>query len=161
LTAAGIVGDDLIGQSVENFNAVMKGDMKPQILSDSPEHLRTYFEGKTEFPVFVPAMKECTLVGGVIDDYHGLRVAHVMYKHGAQTIYLSQTCCETVMKREPSVISAEVKSDLTRTGWYRRTTPGGAAVVLWARGNTLCAAVAEMQEEHLMAHLATADSGAR
>jgi len=160
LTAAGILGDDLIGQSVANFRAVKKGDMKPQILSDSPENLRIFFEGKTEFPVFVPAMKECILVGGVIDDYHGLRIAHVMYKHGAQTIYLSQACCETVMKREPSVISAEVKNDLSRTGWYRHTTPGGAAVVLWARGKTLCAAVAEMQEEHLMAHLASADSGA-
>jgi hypothetical protein len=160
-TAAGVAGDDLIGESVANFRAVTRGEMKPQILSDRPEDLRSFFEGKTEFPVLVPSMKECTLVGGVVNDFHGLRVAHVVYRHGTQMIYLSQTCRETVMKREPRIISQEVKSDLDSTGWYRHTIPGGATVVLWAHGNTLCAAVAEMQEEGLMSQLQSADSEAR
>ena len=37
------------------------------------------------------------------------------------------------------------------------TAPGGAAIVLWVRGRTICAAVAPMDGTHLMAHIAEAD----
>jgi len=156
--SAGFVsGSDVVRQSASNYEAVLKGEIVPQVVSDCPDNVRTYFQGKTTFPVFIPAMKECTLVGGSINDYHGMRLAHVLYKHGLQFIYLYQVCRESVMKGDTLHLSREAKNDLDRTGWHCCTAPGGAAVVLWVRGRTLCAAVAPMNSQHLMAHLAEAD----
>ncbi len=156
--AAGFVsGNDIVRQSASNYEAVLKGTIVPQVMSDCPENVRSFFRGKTGFPVFIPAMKECTLVGGSINDYHGMRLAHVLYKHGLQYIYLYQACRESVMNGDTLHVSREVRSDLDRTGWHCCTAPDGAAVVLWVRGRTLCVAVAPMNSEHLMAHLAEAD----
>ena len=136
---------------------MLKGEIVPQVLSDRADNVRTYFNGKTEFPVFIPAMRECTLVGGIVNEYHGMRLAHVLYRHGRQMIYLYEACRESVMKGDTLHLSREAKADLERTGWHCCTAPDGAAVVLWVRGRTLCAAVAPMNSDHLMAHLAEAD----
>ncbi|HTY57285.1 MAG TPA: zf-HC2 domain-containing protein [Bacteroidota bacterium] len=156
--AAGFLsGSDIVHQSAANYEAVLRGEIVPQILSDRAENVRTYFNGKTEFPVFIPSMRECTLVGGIVNDYHGMRLAHVLYRHGRQMIYLYEACRESVMKGDTLHLSRAAKSDLERTGWHCCTAPDGAAVVLWVRGRTLCAAVAPMNSDHLMAHLAEAD----
>jgi hypothetical protein len=146
-----------VRQSASNYEAVLKGEIVPQVVSDRPEYVRAYFKGKTGFPVFIPAMKECTLVGGTVNEYHGMRLAHVVYKHGLQFIYLYQACRESVMKGDTLHLSREAKNDLERTGWHCCTAPDGAAIVLWVRGRTICAAVAPMNSGHLMAHLAEAD----
>jgi hypothetical protein len=156
-SAGFVTGSDIERQSASNYEAVLSGTIVPQVVSDRPENVRTFFRGKTGFPVFIPAMKECTLVGGSINDYHGMRLAHVLYKHGLQYIYLYQACRESVMKGDTLHISREARNDLDRTGWHCCTAPDGAAIVLWVRGRTLCAAVAPMNSEHLMAHLAEAD----
>lgn len=156
-TAGYVPGSDIVRQSASNYEAVLKGEIVPQVVSDRPENVRAYFKGKTGFPVFIPAMKECTLVGGVVNEYHGMRLAHVVYKHGLQCIYLYQACRESVMKGDTLQLSREAKNDLNRTGWHCCTAPDGAAIVLWVRGGTICAAVAPMNSGHLMAHIAEAD----
>jgi len=156
--SAGFVsGGDVVRQSASNYEAVLKGEIVPQVVSDRQENVRTYFQGKTSFPVFIPAMKECTLVGGVVNEYHGMRLAHVLYRHGFQLIYLCQVCRESVMKGDTLHLSREATNDLNRTGWHCCTAPGGVAVVLWIKGGTLCAAVSPMNSEHLMAHIAEGD----
>ena len=156
-TAGFVSGSDIVHQSASNYEAVLKGEIVPQVVSDRPEYVRAYFQGKTGFPVFIPAMKECTLVGGVANEYHGMRLAHVVYRHGLQFIYLYQACRESVMNGDTLHLSREAKNDLDRTGWHCCTAPGGAAIVLWVRGRTICAAVAPMNSGHLMAHIAEAD----
>jgi hypothetical protein len=156
-SAGFVYGNDIVHQSAFNYEALLKGDMVPQVVSDRPDNVRSYFNGKTGFPVFIPAMKECTLIGGGINEYHGMRLAHVLYKHGVQLIYLYQVCRESAMNGDTLHLSREAKTDLDRTGWHCCTAPDGAVVVLWVRGRTLFAAVSPMDSEHLIAHLSEAD----
>ena len=149
-------GDDMISQSVMNYSALLKGTIVPQVVSDVPDRVRAFFDGKTEFPVIVPVMKECTLVGGVLNDYRGVPLAHVMYKHGNQTIYVYQACRATVMEGKNLRLPPEALREIERSGCYRGTTPNGDGIVVWVKGATICAAVASMKGEHLLAHLADA-----
>ncbi len=154
-------GSDIISQSVNAYHAALKGEIPPQIVSEVPDCVKSFFNGKTEFPVLVPSMKECTLVGGGINDFRGTMMAHIVYKHGGQTISVYQACRETVMKGEKLHLPREALEELARTGWYCCTTPEGASIVVWTKGATLCAAVAPMNREHLMAHLVDGgDAGA-
>ena len=154
-------GSDIILQSVNAYQSVLKGDVPPQVASEFPDRVRSFFDGKTEFPVLVSAMKECTLVGGGLNEYQGTTLAHIVYKHGEQTISVYQACRETVMKGEKLHLPKAAREELARTGWYCGTTPDGASIVVWVKGATICAAVAPMKREHLMAHLMDAgDAGA-
>ena len=148
---------DIIGQSVRNYHAILKGDIVPQLASELPERLRSFFEARREFPVLIPVMKECTLVGGSMDEYNGTPLAHLVYMHGDQTIYLFQACRETVHRGERLRLPADAWTELERCGWYCGSTDDGDGVVVWVKDATICAAVSRMPGEHLMAHLAAAN----
>ncbi len=144
---------DFIVQSLENYNSLMKGEIKPQHASSVPENLLGFFTGKTDFPVILPKMKDCRLVGGASNEYSGMMLAHVMYKHDADMICMSQTCWEKVVRGEKISLPQEVKDELLRTGWFSKSYADGSTVVLWTKGRTLCAAVANMSKEDLIACL--------
>ena len=144
---------DFIIQSLENYNSVVKGELQPQLASSVPENLLGFFTGKTDFPVVLPKMKHCRLVGGASKEYSGMMLAHVMYKYDTEMICMSQTCWDKVVKGEKISLPQEVKDQLLRTGWFSRSYADGSTVVLWTRGRTLCAAVANMSKEDLIACL--------
>jgi len=150
---------NVIIQSLSNYHAVVNGNIKPQMISSEPELLRRFFSGKTEFSVFIPAMKECTLVGGVVNDFSGTMLAHVMYRHDSGIVYMYQACWNTVMKGDKLRLPEEAKVELQRTGWFTETHPDGDTVVLWRKGNTLCAAVARMSKQNLIACLTSENAG--
>ena len=102
-------------------------------------------------------MKDCILVGGVVNEYGGDKLAHVVYSRDNNVVYMCQACWERVQNGGKLNLPDEVKAELLRTGWYSRTLPDGGSVVLWTKGKTLCSAVARMSKEDLIACLTAAE----
>jgi hypothetical protein len=144
---------DIIRQSLANYRAMLTGDIKPQLVSSEPANLKEFFAGKTHFTIHVPEMKECTLLGGSLNDLGGEKVAHVMYRRDSGIVYVYQVCREMAMKGEKLSLSGNVRDELQRRGWFTKTLPNGDALVLWIRGGTLCTAVARMSSSDLVATL--------
>lgn len=153
LAAAAVT--DVIGQSHQNYEAILGGGLKPQMVSDQPDFVKSFFAGKTDFPVLVPSMKKCTLVGGGLNEVGGMKFAHVVYERNSDMIYLCQMCFESAMKGEKLRLPADAMHELEQTGWYVRKLPDGDALVLWSHGPTLCAALAGMSTDDLMTCLAS------
>lgn len=147
--------NDVIKQSYANYKTVAHGDMKPQLVSDNTENVQNFFEGKTRFPVVVPTMKGCKLVGGAVDEVSGEYLAHVVYSHNSEVVYLYETCWETVQVGKDFHLPQDVQDELKRSGWYAASDPEGHSLVMWTKGNTLCSAVAKMNKETLLACLNT------
>jgi hypothetical protein len=154
-STASLEGNNVIQQSLSNFRGVVNGDIKPQIVSNVPDDVRSFFSGKTEFPVLVLAMKHCTLVGAVLNDYSGVSLAHVVYKRDDDVVYMYQTCWETVMTGDKLQLPEDAKAELQQTGWFSEERPDGNTVVIWRSGKTLCAAVARMSKVDLITCLQT------
>lgn len=145
---------DVIEQSFANYKAVARGDLKPQLVSDNTENVQKFFDGKTQFSVVVPSMKGCRLVGGVVDEVSGEKLAHVLYNHDdSDVVYLYETCWQTVQDGKDFHLSQNVQDEIRRTGWYAASDPEGHSMVMWTKGNTLCSAVAKMDKETLLACL--------
>jgi anti-sigma factor RsiW len=141
---------DIVRQSVKHYDGVVKGTVAPAIVSDLPERVKSYFAGKAGFPVLVPKMKDLTLVGGVMDDAYGDPMAHLVYRHGNDTIAMTQAARESVMRGSGLSLSDSARAQLERIGWYREVTPDGRTVLLWVRGGTLCAAVSPRENDPIM-----------
>ncbi len=103
-------------------------------------------------------MKDCRLLGGLLDENSGAPAAHVVYMHDTEVIYICQVCWETVLKGEALNLPSTAIDELQRSGWYSETRPDGYTIVLWTKGNTLCSAVAMMSEADLIACLTSANS---
>jgi predicted nucleic acid-binding Zn ribbon protein len=141
---------------VTNYQAVVAGLIKPQLASSDPEMVRGLFAGIRDFQVIFPRMKECTLVGGVMNEFSGIQLAHVLYSHDTEVVYMYQTCWQTVMAGDKLNLPEAAKEELARTGWYSEELSDGNSIVLWKKGRTLCSAVARMSKNDLLACLADA-----
>jgi len=150
LTAAGFTPNNVVHQSVENYHKVLRGEITPQFLSSQKSEVQNFFAGKTDFPVRVPVMRQCTLVGAVVNQHEGAGLAHVVYRTGEDVIYLYQACWQTVQKGEKLELAPEIKADLVKAGWYLSGGPGADAIVLWKSGPTLCIAVSHMKSDRLL-----------
>jgi hypothetical protein len=153
-----VIPANVIDQSMTNYMAVVNGSILPQMAGSEPERLLDFFRGKTEFPVLLPRMKECELVGGVANEYAGVKLAHVVYRHAREVVYIYQACWEEVQKGERIHLPTAVREQLKATGWYSSSQPNGYSVVLWTKGRTLCSAVAHMSKEDLLACLTDGES---
>jgi anti-sigma factor RsiW len=153
LVHASLPGNDVLVQSFSNHLEVENGAIQPQLVSAEPERVRSFFTGKTGFPVLVRSMRECTLVGAVLNEHSGAPLAHIVYEHADQLIYVYQACWKTVETGEQLRLPAPVKSALEHTGMYTETRPDGRTVALWTEGETLCAAVARLDRDELLSCL--------
>jgi hypothetical protein len=153
LVHASLSGNDVLLQSFSNYLAVENGAIQPQLVSAEPERVRNFFTGKTGFPVLVRTMRECTLVGAVLNEHAGAPLAHIVYKHSDQIIYVYQACWKTVKTGEQLKLPATAQTSLARSGLYTETRSDGRTVALWTEGETLCAAVARLDRDELLSCL--------
>ena len=158
-TQAAFGSNDVILQSLVNHRAVLDGEIKPQLASSEPAQLASFFSGITDYSVHLPNMKDCRLIGGVQNEFAGTKLAHIVYQHDHELLYIYQTCWATVRRGEKLCIPDNVKDELIRTGWFSATQPDGRSVVLWTKGRTLCAAVARMSKEDLFACVTSGEPG--
>jgi anti-sigma factor (TIGR02949 family) len=150
---AGFGPNNVVVQSLENFHKALRGEITPQVVSAENARVREFFSGKTEFPVRVPVMQRCTLIGGVLNQHRGAPLAHLMYRAGGDLIYLYQACWATVQRGVELEVTPEARDALLKTGWYDRSVPDSDAVILWKSGPTLCVAVSHMDRRELLAYL--------
>jgi len=145
--------NDIIHQSFNNFDAVVAGTLKPEVASDNVADVRKFFARKVDYKVRVPQMKDCTLMGGLVSSYQGKPLAHVVYKHDGEVIYLYQVDMSTVIEGKELTIPAIAKEELLRTGWYVQSEHPKCSIVMWMVDNTLCTAVADIDKGELIAYL--------
>ncbi len=147
---AGLGAHDVLGESLRNFHRVLTGDIAPQMKSGNPDDLYRFFRGRTEFPVVVPTVPAWKLVGGVLDDFGGAAVAHLVYENNGDVVCVSQVCWETVRAGKALQLSSEITAALMSSGRFALRGGDGDAVVLWTRGGGLCIAVAHMDRDTLL-----------
>jgi hypothetical protein len=147
---------NIINQSYNNLDGILEGSLVPQIASDDPKIVRSFFSQKTNFNVNIPSLKNCTLIGAISSHYNDGCVAHVIYKHGGDVIYLYETRIDSIMNGLSCSMNLpdEVKNQIRRTGWYIESHVPDCTLMMWLPDSTtLCCVVAEMDKECLCACL--------
>ncbi len=144
---------NIISQSLKNYQAVVGGSIKPDMV-DQEENVRSYLEKEVQFAVNVPKMPGCNWCGGVLSNFKGVKLAHVVYGMGGEKlIYIYQADMKQVMEGTTIGLPDDVKEELLRTDWYIKEFPDSITLVMWRYENTLCAAVSKMGKDQLVALL--------
>jgi len=146
--------NDVVKQSLNNYLAVVRGEIKPQLVSENAEQVQQFFAGKTDFPVLLPRVNGCRLIGGVLNDFSGKTLAHVVYAHHcSELIYIYEACWQTVQSGNPLQLAPEIQEEMATAGRYILSQPDGYTLVLWREDSTLCSAVAKLDKETLLESL--------
>ena len=145
--------NNILHQSFNNYDAVLDGTLKPQVASSDPAEVKTFFAKSVNYDVKVPHISKCKLIGGLISNYQGKSLAHLVYKHGDEVVYLYQIDMQTVLEGKTLMLPPKVREELLRTGWYTEAPHAKCSLVIWVVDSTLCTAVADMDKSSLIAYL--------
>ena len=144
---------NIISQSLKNYQAVIGGSIKPQLVS-TEDAVRTFLAKEVAFDVNVPRMKGCSSCAGVLSNFNGVKIAHVVYQvEGENVIYIYQASMNDAMEGTTIGLPEDARDELKRTDWYVRELSDSMTIVMWRYKNTLCSAVSSMKKDQLIALL--------
>ncbi len=147
------IDGNIIHQTYNNFDSILDGDIKPQVVSDKPEVVQSFLASKANFNVHVPKLKRCSLVGGVFSQYKNEGIAHVIYKQNNDIIYIYQAQLGKVINEQTLQLSDQAKRDLLTTGWYFENHSPNCSLIIWTVDSTVCCAIADISRGNLLAYL--------
>ncbi|MBP6672149.1 MAG: hypothetical protein KA247_03320 [Bacteroidetes bacterium] len=148
---------NIIAQSMKNYQAVIGGVIKPQLVS-SEDGVRSFLTNGVPFDVNVPKMKGCSSCAAVLSEFNGVKLAHVVYQvDGKDIIYIYQASMNDAMDGTTIGLPEEAREELKRTDWYVREMSDSTTLVMWRYKNTLCSAVSGMKKEQMIALLTEKD----
>lgn len=145
--------NNIIHQTFNYFDSVAKGHLVPTVASSDPVQVASALAQNVNFEVYVPKLRRCRLVGGLFTNYNTEKIAHLIYQNGDKLVYLYQTCFDAIEERGVLNLPPEAKIELKQTGWYFENHLKDCSLIVWLDGSTVCAAVADMNREELLACL--------
>ncbi len=151
---------NLVERTIHSYHAFLTGLTAPQIVSSDPMQVQGYLSQQSECVVEVPVLHDFTLVGGMTNDYRGVRVAQILYRRGGTVLTMTQVPLNAVLQNNALSLPLKARNGLLHSGWFSDSHGDGDAVVLWTRGTTLCTAVAHMRRSELESVMISTDDSA-
>jgi len=145
--------NDVIFQSLQNFNRLEKGEFKPSLVATKAEDVHNYLDSSgLDFAVIQP-MDCCKSYAAVTSEFGGIRLAHVVYTLEGDVLYVYQVRKTHVLDGNTLVMPPAARTSLLKTGWYTDPHHPDCNVVVWISDETLCVAVSSMKKDEMLALL--------
>ncbi len=128
-------------QAVNNYASIINGKLAPQFLSDNSKEICNYFSTNgVKYSTIVPEFKEWKLLGAVISEDKGTKLAHHVYVgNNNQIIYVFQVD-ESYINRLIE-LDPELLNYLDSGKCYSQVYNGN--LVLFSKmGHNICAVIA-------------------
>ena len=141
---------NIIHQTYNNFDGVIKGTIVPAVASDDPVIVTSYFAPNVRFAVALPHSKHCKLLGGACSKYHDESIAHVLTMYDKNLVYLYETEFRngSELQLPPAALL-----QMHQSGWYTESHLPDCTLVAWMVDSTLCCAVSDVTKDKLLAYL--------
>ena len=142
--------NNMFVQAQNNFQAIIDGQLKPQLISDNPEVLKNYFElNGVRYTTIIPEFDRLNLFGAVISDEGGEKFAHHVYTTTeGKVVYLYQVKKETIIDGEKITLTSELVKYLEKGSCYSSSQNKTSTVIVKVNNN-ICTVVSNLTQIEL------------
>jgi hypothetical protein len=137
-------------QAVKYFHKVLTGEMTPQVKSNNAVEVKNYLNDKLNFQVYIPEIKNYTLVGALYGDCHQEKVAHLIYSSGDDIIYIYQVpskCLKNKHLQLPEPVNNQMISD--KYFMCDEVDANNCTMTLWYEQDLICASVSTIPKQKM------------
>ncbi len=142
--------DNMFVQAKINFQNILEGKLKLQIVSDNPEEIKSFFlkEG-VKYEIIIPENDKWKLLGGVISVDRGEKFAHHVYTDDeGKLIYIFQAN-ENYLERNKILKLSEGLLEYLAKGNCYDTYESGVGTLMTRAGKNIFAVVANISSYEL------------
>lgn len=152
--------EDLVSISHNIFNQIERGEIAIQYETSDPRELEKLLSRGCRFKVYIPDVKDATLVGGVYNEINGVPVAHFIHKKDSAMIYTFQILMKDVTdspeEKNKLYLLAEIKERVNKgENWFpcEQSNHGDNAAIWYhkdvEKDEVLCSSVSKMNFEQI------------
>ncbi|MCX7936605.1 MAG: hypothetical protein N2971_02750 [Chlorobi bacterium] len=140
-------GVDFRAESLENFQRILDGKLSVMVATNNFDTLVSFFRshGVSYHLVAVPLKAE--LVGGVISEHNGVKLAHMVYRRNNTLIYMYQAP-EELFERGILTLPSAVEPYAESGKWYAENVSKWSWM-FWRVQSVYCSVVASVPKEQL------------
>lgn len=138
---------DFHDESFTNYDLITKGQLKVQKATSNYDELLTFFkEQGVNYDIVHPEIK-AQLVGGVVSEHNGQKLAHLVYKYHDSLVYMYEAP-EHLFASHTLEIPTRVTSYAQSGRWYSEDD-ARHSWMFWRVKSTYCSVVADIPKEEL------------
>ena len=145
--------NNIIHQVYNNFHGILEGKLIPAVAYGDPEFVDTYFRGEIQFPVHLPPMPDCTLLGTMFSEYANEGTAHLVYKHNNDIIYIYEVALQDLMNTGGLGIPHDILAEAMKGDLYVENRMPDCSLAIWIHDSTLCCAITHISDRELISYL--------
>jgi len=140
----------ILNESMTEFDLFLQGKKKPEKLTSQRKELEQYLASRVNFPVRLPEMSDCELIGGIVSQFQNEQVAQVMYSHRGHNVALYQTTFNSFDELNLFFLPESAQTVLKKGNWYIDDSDSNCCIAMWIDKGVLYYAVsnADKQEVH-------------
>jgi len=142
--------DNMFVQARGNFQNLLNGKLTPRITTTDAKEIKTFFETEgVKYKTIIPELENYSLVGGVVSDEQGEKLAHHVYADNqGHLIYLFQVDESFLAKNAVLKISDALHSYLDDGNCFT-FSDSGVSTLMTKKGNNIFAIVSNVTKKKL------------
>ena len=142
--------DNMFVQASNNFENIMAGKLKPQIVTDDPDNIKKFFQAKgVKYPTRIPQVDKWKILGAVVSEAKGEMYAHHVYTNDAgKLIYIFQVDDACLQDKEVIKLSDDMMNYLEKGNCFI-TTKNNCTTLMKKMDNNICAIVSNASEKEI------------
>ncbi|MCB0728484.1 MAG: hypothetical protein KDD00_13555 [Ignavibacteriae bacterium] len=143
--------NDLVAVSRKVYDRVIDGKTELHFKSGDPKQLSDTMNKYLDFKVFIPDVKDATLIGGDCEEINGEMIAHFVHKKGNIIIYTLQADKQEVLNNLDKIILQDNFKENVKSGknWFPCSKEPHKTAVIWFKDNVICSSVADMEPKEI------------
>ncbi len=150
--------DNNVIHLVQNYyDSVVEGTITHDFETNCVKTVKAQLKNIIDYDLKIPGMKDCLLMGATVTQYHGTKMAHFVFKQDNCLIYFSQLNYNCITKDRNMTLPVEAIEQLNNAGYYVSDEHKDCKVILLLKDNTLYTAASDMEENKLIAFLASTE----
>lgn len=139
---------DFCVESLQNFDAITAGKLQVQKATSDFAELRAFFlSNGISYDIINPNIN-AQLVGGVISERQGVKLAHFVYNHNGSLVYLYEAP-EALFARHVLEIPSRLVPYAESGRWYSEHDSQNHSWMFWRVQTTYCTVVSEIPTDQL------------
>ena len=143
--------NDLVSVSRNIYDKVINGKSDLHFKSGNPKQLSDTMNKYLNFQVFIPDVKDATLIGGDCEEINGEMIAHLVHKKGNVIIYTLQANKNEILNNLDTIILQDNFKENIKSGknWFPCSKEPHKTAVIWFKDNVICSSVADMEPKDI------------
>ncbi len=138
---------DFRKESLDNFERIVKGQLTVAKATNRFDNLMAFFHAQGVEYQIVSIPLKAELIGGVVSEHNGTKLAHLVYRRGDTLIYMYQAPIE-LFERGILALPSSVNSYADSGRWYAEDLTHGSWM-FWRIQSVYCSVVANVPKDVL------------